>query len=544
MEFEMDNTRKSGILLHPTSLPGTPGIGTIGKEAYRFVDWLSSAKQSLWQILPLGPTGYGDSPYASFSTFAGNPLIVDIDMLVESGYLSGEQALPPEFIRNEGYVDFGAVVFWKIPLLKLAASQFLDSAKKEDRTRYEAFKNDNAGWLDNYSIFMSIKEYYDEEARKADVQGAMWNNYWPRELAIRDPKAVSDWHSLHVREAEVHKVIQFFFFTQWRALKKYANEQGVSIIGDIPIFVAPDSADVWANQRLFQLDENGAPEVVAGVPPDYFSATGQLWGNPLYDWDEMQKDKYRWWIDRIKGTLGMVDYIRIDHFRGFEAYWAIPFGEETAINGEWIPGPGSALFEAIREELGQGFILAEDLGLITEGVRKLRDDFGLPGMKVLQFAFDVNEAGKDGFVNAFLPHMYDRNCVVYTGTHDNETMQGWIDAASPEEKELVTRYLGGNVSETLLTHELIRLAMASVADYAVFPLQDIFAVGSEGRMNAPSTTGGINWQWRMSEKHFDEKAAQGLKEMSRLYARNMGWKGAAKWEGRFAVSSIQKAIRL
>ncbi|MDR1747445.1 MAG: 4-alpha-glucanotransferase, partial [Spirochaetaceae bacterium] len=482
-----------------------------------------SANQTLWQILPLGPTGYGDSPYASFSTFAGNPLIIDIDILVESGYLDEVHAVPPKSIRNSGYIDFGSVVLWKIPLLKLAASQFLDSAPKQDRDRYEAFKNDNASWLDNYSVFMSIKEYHDAKAREAGIWGAMWNNYWPTELAIHDSNAVSDWHSSHVREAELHKVIQFFFFIQWTALKKYANEQGIFIIGDIPIFVAPDSADVWANQRLFQLDKNGVPKAVAGVPPDYFSATGQLWGNPLYDWDEMKKDTYRWWIARIRSTLRMVDYIRIDHFRGFEAYWAIPFGEETAVNGKWMPGPGAALFNTIQEQLGNIPIFAEDLGLITEGVRKLRDDFQLPGMKVLQFAFDVHEVGKDGFINPFLPHMYDHNCVVYTGTHDNDTMQGWIDSASPEEIQLVIQYLGGNAAKEKeqLTHELIRLAMASVAEYAVFPLQDIFAVGSTGRMNTPSTTGGINWQWRMEEKHFDNDAAQIMRDMARLYARNM-----------------------
>jgi 4-alpha-glucanotransferase len=522
----MNIKRTSGILLHPTSLPGTPGIGTIGKQAYRFVDWLVAANQHIWQILPLGPTGYGDSPYASFSTFAGNPLLIDIDLLVQDGYLTKEQAIPPEYIKNSGYVDFGSVVWWKIPLLKLAATQFLENNNNSQRVAYEVFKNDEAMWLDNYAIFMSIKEYYDDKAKKEDKFGAMWSNYWPQDLATRDSKAVSKWHETHVQEAEVQKVIQYFFFTQWKNLKNYANKCGISIVGDIPIFVAADSADVWANQHLFQLDTNGRAKVVAGVPPDYFSATGQLWGNPLYDWDAMKKEGYDWWIKRIKSMTEIVDFVRIDHFRGFEAYWAIPAGEDTAVNGKWIPGPDHDLFNVIKEKLGDIPIIAEDLGLITDGVKALRDDFQLPGMKVLQFAFDINEAGKAGFVNAFLPHMYHQNCVVYTGTHDNETMQGWLDAASPKEREMVREYICGfipglTITDDMLVPGLIRAAMFSSADMAVFPLQDIFAIGKEGRMNTPSTTGGINWQWRMNESHFDMEKATWLKMLSKYSGRNL-----------------------
>lgn len=522
----MKMSRLSGILLHPTSLPGTPGIGTIGKNAYTFVDWLVSANQKLWQILPFGPTGYGDSPYASFSTFAGNPLLIDLDMLKDSGFLTAEQIAPPDYIKSEGYVDFGSVVWWKIPVLKIAAEQFLEKADKSQSIAYEAFKNDNAVWLDNYSIFMSIKEFYDAKAAKEDKFGAMWSNYWPRELAIHDESAVSKWHETHVKEAELHKVIQYFFFTQWYALKKYANEKGVKIIGDIPIFVASDSSDVWANQHLFQLDKNGRSTVVAGVPPDYFSATGQLWGNPLYDWDAMEKENYSWWLKRIQYVLKQVDFVRIDHFRGFEAYWAIPAGEDTAINGKWMPGPDHKLFNAIKKELGDIPIIAEDLGLITEGVINLRDDFQLPGMKVLQFAFDANEAGKGGFTNPFLPHMYDQNCVVYTGTHDNETMKGWLDNASDAEVKLVENYVTGakpigKYTKEDLCYGLINEAIASVASFAVIPMQDIFAISSEGRMNIPSTTGGINWQWRMGKEHFDEAKAAWLKEISCLYGRNI-----------------------
>ncbi len=520
----MTFNRSGGILLHPSSLPETPGIGTLGRQAFKFVDWLAEAKQTLWQMLPYGPTGYGDSPYASFSTFAGNPLLIDLDILIEKGWLSKEQAAAPEWIKNEGYVDYGSVVYWKVPLLKTAASQFLEGKGTDLRTQYEAFKNDNSSWLDNYSIFMSIKEFYDEKAQKENRFGAMWSNYWPHELAVHDDRAVSVWHSSHVHETEVHKVIQFMFFEQWKELKAYANSKGVRIIGDIPIFVAADSADVWANQHLFQVDQNGRAVAVAGVPPDYFSATGQLWGNPLYNWDAMEKENFHWWICRIKSLLQQVDFVRIDHFRGFEAYWSVPAGEETAINGKWIPGPAHRLFEAIKKELGEVPIIAEDLGLITEEVRALRDDFGFPGMKVLQFAFDVNEAGQNGFINAFLPHMYNQNCIVYTGTHDNDTMQGWLNNATDEERNLVRRYVSGGIcpekiSDDMLCPMLIKTAYASTALMAVIPMQDVFAVASEGRMNTPSTTGGHNWQWRMSAEHFDSGKASWLRELATLYAR-------------------------
>jgi 4-alpha-glucanotransferase len=353
----------------------------------------------------------------------------------------------------------------------------------------------------------------------------MWSNYWPKDLATYQPKAVSKWHEEHVKETEVHKVIQYFFFSQWKKLKEYANSKGISIVGDIPIFVASDSADVWANQKLFQLDSEGKSTAVAGVPPDYFSATGQLWGNPLYDWDAMKKTGYKWWIDRIRAMLSVVDFVRIDHFRGFEAYWSVPAGEETAINGKWVPGPDHALFNKIKEELGDIPVIAEDLGVITDGVAALRDDFELPGMKVLQFAFDVNEEKAGALTNAFLPHEYGSNFVVYTGTHDNETMQGWLNSAKPEERDLIRKYLGActpgvTISDDQLCPALIRAAFASVAKFAVIPMQDIFAIGSEGRMNVPSTTGGINWQWRMTPEMFSAEKALWLKEMSVLYGRN------------------------
>ncbi len=510
-------TRSSGILLHPTSLPETPGIGTIGKQAVKFIDWLAEAGQTLWQVLPLGPTGYGDSPYASFSTFAGNPLLVDLDLLVEEGFVTTDDILPPPYIKRTGPVDFGSVVWWKIPVLKKAARNFL---KQSNKKQFTGFIESKKRWLDNYAVFMSIKEYYDAQAQKENLFGKLWNNYWPTDLATYDSNAVEKWVKEHTEEILIHKVIQYFFFTQWKKIKDYANSKGISIIGDIPIFVAADSADVWANQHLFQLNKDGTPQVVAGVPPDYFSATGQLWGNPLYNWDAMKKENYRWWNDRIESMLELVDYIRVDHFRGFEAYWAIPFGETTAINGTWIKGPDHDFFNSIKEAHGDLPILAEDLGLITEEVKQLRDDFALPGMKVLQFAFDVNEAGKDGFVNAFLPHMYTAHSIVYTGTHDNDTMQGWLDHATEAEIKMIQDYLGGNVPRNRLVEELIRISLFSSSVFAIFPMQDIYGLGSEARMNTPSTLGN-NWAWRMTDSQFNSAKAEWLNRYSNMYARNL-----------------------
>ncbi|MGP1587964.1 MAG: 4-alpha-glucanotransferase [Treponemataceae bacterium] len=522
------NTRSSGILLHPTSLPGTSGIGTIGRYAFDFVDWLEKAGQTLWQILPIGPTGYGDSPYSSFSTFAGNPLLIDLDILKENGWLTEEQCKENEPIKNSTFIDYGAVVDRKIPLLKIGASQFLSDIRKKDvcskenltAVKYCKFKKENSFWLENYAVFMAIKDFYN---------GKPWCTDWQKELATYKSKAVTEFKYKNQDKIEIYKAIQFFFFTQWQNLKEYANKKNIKIIGDIPIFVAQDSSDVWSNQHLFQLHKNGKPKFVAGVPPDYFSADGQLWGNPVYDWNKMKKDGYRWWIERIKAILKLTDYVRIDHFRGFEAYWAVPYGEKNAVNGKWIKGPNSALFKKIKKKLGEIPIIAEDLGLITKEVQKLRDDFNLSGMKILQFAFDLNEEKSGCLKNAFLPHEYGRNFVVYTGTHDNQTMQGYIDCASSEEKSFIKRYLCGNLENIKIDDEqicplLIREAFASVAKMAVIPLQDIFAVGDEGRMNIPSTQGGHNWQWRMSTDMLfgenAEKKANWLKSLSTLYDRN------------------------
>ena len=527
--FYMKTNRTSGILVHPTSFSGSAGIGTLGKSSYKFIDWLAAAGQTLWQILPLGPTGYGDSPYASFSTFAGNPLLIDLDDLASRGWADAASIEPPEYIKNSGRVDYGAVVYWKNPVLATAADFFQKNCSAADRVKYEAFKNDNSAWLDNYANFMSIKAVYDKKAADEKASG-IWFKYWPADLRSCDPSAVSKWNAEHVQEIESIKTIQFFFFLQWGGLKKYANEKGIKIIGDIPIFVAPDSADVWGSQKFFQLEADGTPKAVAGVPPDYFSATGQLWGNPLYDWDAMAKTNYYWWVARIRRCLELVDIVRIDHFRGFEAYWSVPFGEETAVNGKWIPGPGRALFDAIKKELGDIPIIAEDLGLITEGVRALRDGCGFPGMKVLQFAFDPGEAGKDGMVNAFLPHMYEKNSVVYTGTHDNQTMQGWLDSADDEAVKITAEYAYGRemgvdeakhlASSGELRKSLVRCAVASAAETAVIPMQDILGVGDEGRMNAPSTVG-TNWTWRFDLSELTEDRARRLLFLSKIYGRNL-----------------------
>lgn len=527
----MKENRQSGILLHPTSLPSSWGIGTIGKEAFRFVDFLKEADQTLWQMLPLGPTGYGDSPYASFSTFAGNPLLIDLDDLLSRGWAKESDIQVPPYIKKEGNVDYGAVVWWKMPLLKKIAHGFVLSGA--DKEKFEAFKIAESSWLDDYADFTSIKDFYDKKANEEGISGKaqMWNAYWDKNLSLHDEESVKEWRKAHAEEIEDIKAIQFFFSEQWTALKKYASEKGVSIIGDIPIFVAPDSADVWGNQKLFQLTDKGLPKFVAGVPPDYFSATGQLWGNPLYDWKEMEKDEYAWWVARLKRIGELVDIVRIDHFRGFEAYWSVPYGSENAIKGEWKKGPGMKLFDKIKKELPQLKVIAEDLGIITDEVRELLKASGFPGMKVLQFAFDPNEAGKEGMVNAFLPHMYTKNSVVYTGTHDNETMQGWLEGSPIAAVKIAAEYaFGRKMSEEeakrtrddkSLCAALVRAALASVACLAVIPMQDVLALGNEARMNTPSTLG-TNWMWRMKEGELGEEIAKNLSFISSLYGRNIG----------------------
>ena len=534
----MSLPRLSGILLHPTSLPGSYGIGTLGKSAFAFVDFLERARVRLWQVLPLGPTGYGDSPYQSFSTFALNPLLIDCDLLSERGWARPTDIVPPSFIKPKGDVDFGAVVWWKMPVLRTCAEYFLDHANDADKADYAAFCKKNRYWLDDYAAFMSIKTHHDlqaaaESEKKGTSVPGTWNVYWKKDLAGHDKAAIAAWNKAHCEEIEHYKVIQFFAAVQWQTLKAYANGKGIAIVGDIPIFVAPDSADVWANQPLFQLNKRGVPRCVAGVPPDYFSATGQLWGNPLYDWAAMKADGYQWWIARIRKQLELTDYVRIDHFRGFESYWAVPYGNPTAEQGTWKKGPGRALFAAIRKALGDLPLIAEDLGVITDAVRDLRDGVGLPGMKILQFAFDENERRAGNLVNAFLPHAYDKPCVVYTGTHDNDTTQGYLESIGDDRLALIASYVRGESVDAerakklrkngALLRGLIARAFSSTAQFAVIPLQDVYKLGTKARMNMPSTSG-KNWSWRMTDAMLAgekaDEAAAWLAELAVLYGRN------------------------
>lgn len=494
--------RRSGILLHPTSLPGPYGVGTLGQQAFHWVDFLSSAGQRLWQVMPLGPTGYGDSPYQCFSAFAGNPYLINLEQLVAQGLLNeGDLKSAPEF--SELSVDYGSVISFKLEMLGKAFQHFSTSATQEQWQRFEAFCRDHVNWLEDYALFMSCKEAHG---------GQSWN-HWDEGIRARKPEALALWKEKLSNSIQKQKVWQWLFFEQWRAVRAYANSKDIKIIGDIPIFIAYDSADAWANPELFYLDQAGNPTVVAGVPPDYFSETGQRWGNPLYRWDAMQKQNYNWWIERIKATLELVDIIRVDHFRGFAAYWEIPASEPTAVKGKWVAAPGAELFRAVREALGDLPIIAEDLGIITPDVEKLRDEAGFPGMKVLQFAFAADAS------DPYLPHNYIQNCVVYTGTHDNDTTKGWYIQAPEKERDYVRRYLARD--DTNIAWEFMRLAFASAADTAIVPLQDVLGLGSEARMNTPGLASG-NWSWRFKWEQVPYWIAPQLKDMAAVYGRIKG----------------------
>jgi 4-alpha-glucanotransferase len=495
----MEWKRVGGILLHPTSLPARFGIGDLGDEAYRFVDWLASAAQQLWQILAIGPTGYADSPYASFSAFAGNPMLISPDRLATAGDLSSsEVADVPAFPAD--HVDFGWVIQFKTGLFHKAARTFFDHASSERRDQFEQFCHDHRRWLDDFALFMAVKAQHNLVA---------WTQ-WEQDIALRRSEAVARWQDKLADEIRYHKYLQFQFFQQWQALRRYANERQVQIMGDIPIFVAHDSADVWAHPELFYLDEQGEPTVVAGVPPDYFSATGQRWGNPLYRWDLMEERGYTWWIDRVRHTFSLVDILRIDHFRGFEAYWEIPASEPTAVVGRWVKGPGNKLFHALKAALGELPIIAEDLGVVTPEVVALREEFGFPGMKVLQFAFDSDAT------NPYLPFNHDHDCVVYTGTHDNDTTRGWYESQSEDLRHRVRLYMGTHGHD--ISWDLIRLALSSVADIAVVPLQDVLGLGSEARMNRPGDPKG-NWQWRYLPGGLNNELATRLRTLVEIYGR-------------------------
>ncbi len=491
--------RSSGVLLHPTCLPGPDGIGDLGDSAYRFVDWLEKCGQTLWQILPLGPTSFGDSPYQTLSAFAGNPLLISLDRLTLEGWLLPDDLSGrPKF--DDQRVDFGPVITWKMEMLDRAWSVFLERASQAHWKEFDGWCSVQA-WLEDFTLFMAVKEEQD---------GQPWTE-WPADLVSRKPEALADASRRLDKRISAHKFRQWLFFHQWSDLKAFAMARGIKLIGDIPIFVAHDSSDVWARPELFQLDNKGQPTSVAGVPPDYFSKTGQLWGNPLYDWDRLKQEDYRWWVDRVKACLETVDLVRIDHFRGFEAHWEVPAGEKTAENGTWVPGPGTDFFATLRREMGGVLpVIAEDLGVITPAVEKLRDDFDLPGMKVLQFAW----SGPD---NVFLPHEHVRNCVVYSGTHDNDPTIGWWNhLADSATKELVAEYTGCASDEPHWT--LIRLGMMSPAHTFIATMQDVLGLGREARMNLPGEGKG-NWNWRMSGDAFLDSASDRLARFTWLYRR-------------------------
>lgn len=490
----------SGILLHPTSLPSPYGIGDLGKGAYEFVDYLVEAGQTLWQTLPLGPTGFGDSPYQSFSAFAGQKLLISPQLLLQDGLLWIEDVREiPDF--NPRQVDYGWVLDYKNQLFEKAFDRFRDNAAPDMWNAYEAFCKENKEWLPDYVFFMACKDLH---------QGRNWLE-WERELVNPTPQVKERYQEKLSREIQYYCFLQFIFFKQWKALKDYANAKGIRIIGDIPIFVSLDSADVWANKSMFQLDSNGYPLAVAGVPPDYFSETGQLWGNPLYDWKEHEKDGFGWWIARIKHQLKLFDILRVDHFRGFEAYWAVPYGEPTAIGGEWCKAPGKKLFTAIEKAFGKKLpIWAEDLGVITPEVEELRDAFGFPGMKVLQFAFEDLED------NEMMPEHHTENAICYPGTHDNNTAIGWYQNISMESKAKVSEYT--HAGGATVHWDLIRIAMESKANYAIIPMQDILGLDSSARMNIPGVVA-RNWAWRFEMSQIDSFWTDYLRELTKKNGR-------------------------
>lgn len=493
------NHRRSGVLLHPTSFPGPYGIGDLGNSAFEFIDFLVDSKQEIWQVLPIGPTGYGDSPYQAFSSFAGQPLIISPDNLITLGLLTEADLDLRDW--DPQFIDYGPVIEYKISLFKKAFANFDTTTDKDLLSQFKSFCATQKEWLTNYSLFMATKDYHG---------GVMWTE-WDKEIAFPTDAVLKKWTKKLAKQVKYYKFLQFIFFKQWFELKKYANEKGISIIGDIPIFVAFDSSDVWANKQLFFLDKKGYPTCVAGVPPDYFSETGQLWGNPLYDWDANKAEGYAWWMKRISSNLKLVDILRIDHFRGFEAYWSVPYGAETAIEGEWCKGPGHDLFIALEAGLGKNLpIIAEDLGVITKEVEALRDDFHFPGMKILQFAFESIEE------NNFLPHNYTPNSICYSGTHDNDTTLGWYLKAKPESQDRVRRYM--NTDGMDVTWDFIRACFGSVSETAVVPLQDVLSFDSWARMNTPGIAAG-NWQWRYLDHMLNEHISSRLAYVTNLYGR-------------------------
>lgn len=488
--------RQSGILMHITSLPGPYGMGTMGEKAYQFVDFLQSAGQSCWQILPLNPTGYGDSPYQSFSSWAGNPYLIDLDILVKEGLLKREELESISWETTPNRVDFGLQYTRRYPILRTAHERFVPGEE------YEVFCQENAFWLNNYALFMAIKD---------NLGGAPWLT-WPEGLKTCRPEALEEQRQKLGKNLDFYRFLQYQFFRQWKALRRYANGKGIRIIGDIPIYVPLDSADVWANPHLFQLDSSLRPTHVAGCPPDSFTADGQLWGNPLYDWPIHEKTGYRWWIRRLSAAAAMYDVVRIDHFRGLESYWSVPAQDKTAKNGHWCPGPGMSFVHAIRKALPGLDFIAEDLGYITPEVRKLQQDSGYPGMKVLEFAFDSREESD------YLPHLYPVDSVCYTGTHDNPPLGQWLEDAAPEDVACAKAYLGLNQEEGYIWG-IIRGAMSSVSRLCVVQLQDYLELGKNARMNRPGSLSCANWTWRANASQLTPALAEKIRSITKRYGR-------------------------
>lgn len=503
--------RSSGILLHISSLPASHGIGDFGEGSREFAEFLSASGQKIWQVLPLSPTGYGDSPYQCFSAFAGNPLFIDLEQLREASLLSAEDLQPnPPLAR--GFVDYGRVIPFKRALLRKAARNFFSDPSSSDSAEYRHFYRENANWLDDYTLFMAAKDFHD---------GMVWTT-WDAGLRDRIPEELQRWREKLFAEIQVHQFAQYEFFRQWEKVKAQCRRLGIRVMGDIPIYVAHDSADVWSHRELFQLERLGKPTVVAGVPPDYFSATGQLWGNPIYRWDVLADSGYRWWIERFRASFKLFDLVRLDHFRGFEAYWQVPAEATTAIDGTWIKGPGREFFCAMKKQFGELPIVAENLGVITPEVEAIRHEFGFPGMSLLQFAF-----GKDPQGPSFRPHNYSRELVAYTGGHDNDTTVGWWTSEGVgestrtpedirEERAFARAYLGFENEE--INWVLIRAVLASVAATAIIPLQDVIGLGSKARMNLPGTLAG-NWKWRFQRGDLTAGMVQRLKELTSVYQR-------------------------
>lgn len=489
--------RASGVLMHISSLPSPYGIGTLGKEAREFVDFLDASGQKYWQMLPVGPTGFGDSPYQSFSTFAGNPYFIDLDDLVEKKLITKQEIDDLIFIEDQTKVDYGRLYIERFKVLKLAFERF-DTSNE----RFLNFVDDQDKWLHDYVIFMSLKDKFN---------GEPWTK-WPEEFKHRDQEALKKFEEENKKDVDFFRFTQYAFFSQWNELKKYIHERGILTIGDLPIYVAEDSSDVWANPELFQLNDDLTPKFVGGCPPDAFSETGQLWGNPVYDWDKNEETGYKWWLDRIGINFQIFDCIRLDHFRGFESYWRIPAGDDTAKNGEWVQGPAMKLFSKIKEEFGDLPIIAEDLGYMTKEVYKFRLETGFPSMKVIQFAFDPSGTSDH------LPHNYDENTVAYLGTHDNDTIVGWFENARYEEANFAKRYFNLTEEESYVWG-LIRGAMTSVAKMTIFQMQDLLMLDNSARMNNPGTLGN-NWQWRRKSGALNPYLADRLKEMTRITGRS------------------------